>query len=113
MEPKEIIEGVRDALSVRRVFGEPIERDGVTVIPASAWIGGGGGGSGSGGKGGTSDVAETGDGGGMGFGGLAWASGVFEIRGDRVTWHPAIDLSRILMLLVPIALALIRAFARR
>ena len=46
MEARELIEGVREALSVRQVFGEPVERDGVTVIPAATVIGGGGGGGG-------------------------------------------------------------------
>jgi uncharacterized spore protein YtfJ len=29
------IEQARDALTVKRVFGDPVERDGVTVIPAA------------------------------------------------------------------------------
>ena len=33
MDARELMKGVRDALSVRQVFGEPVERDGVTVIP--------------------------------------------------------------------------------
>ena len=36
---------VRDAMSVKRVFGEPYEQDGVTIIPV-AWVAGGGGGGG-------------------------------------------------------------------
>ena len=48
MDPRELIKGVREALSVRQVFGEPVERDGVTVIPAATVIGGGGGGGGEG-----------------------------------------------------------------
>jgi uncharacterized spore protein YtfJ len=32
----------RDAISVRKVFGDPVERDGVTVIPAARIAGGGG-----------------------------------------------------------------------
>ena len=102
MGPKQISEGARDALSVRRVFGEPVERDGVTVIPASAWLGGGGGGT----SGGDADSAEST---GMGFGGLAWPAGAYEIRDGRVRWHPATDWSRLLMILVPVILALIKA----
>ncbi len=48
MDPRELIKGAREALSVRQVFGEPVERDGVTVIPAATVIGGGGGGGGEG-----------------------------------------------------------------
>ena len=46
MDPRELIKGVREAMGVRQVFGEPVERDGVTVIPAATVIGGGGGGGG-------------------------------------------------------------------
>jgi uncharacterized spore protein YtfJ len=33
---QEILTNARDAMTVRRVFGEPYERDGVTVIPVAA-----------------------------------------------------------------------------
>ena len=35
MDLRELTKGVREALSARQVFGEPVERDGVTVIPAA------------------------------------------------------------------------------
>ncbi len=35
---------IRDSLTVSRVYGEPVERDGVTVIPAALVVAGGGGG---------------------------------------------------------------------
>jgi uncharacterized spore protein YtfJ len=35
-----LIEGHRDAVTVKRVFGEPYERNGVTVIPAASVVGG-------------------------------------------------------------------------
>ena len=50
----EILEGARDALSARRVFGEPIEQKGVTV-------------------------------------------GAYVIRGQQVSWVPAVDVSRIVL----------------
>ena len=37
----ELLSGTRDAISVKRVFGDPIETEGVTIIPA-AKVGGGG-----------------------------------------------------------------------
>jgi hypothetical protein len=40
-----IAEG-QDAITVRRVFAEPYERDGIVVIPPAEIRGGGGGGSG-------------------------------------------------------------------
>jgi uncharacterized spore protein YtfJ len=42
----ELLKGHREAITVKRVFGDPYEKDGVTVIPAAKVIGGGGGGEG-------------------------------------------------------------------
>ena len=117
MDPRELTQGVRDALSVRQVFGEPVERDGVTVIPAATVIGGGGGGAGEGagqppgGDGETEPQSQSGLG--LGFGGLMWPAGAFEIRGDRVTWRPAIDLTRVLLMALTLAIAVARARGRR
>ena len=116
MDPRELIKGVRDALSVRQVFGEPVERGGVTVIPAATVIGGGGGGSeGAQQPSNTDGEAEPQgpSGVGVGFGGLMWPAGAFEIRDDRVTWRPAIDLTRVLVLLLMLAIAVVRARGRR
>ena len=43
---EELVKGHRDAITVKRVFGEPFQKDGVTVIPAAKVMGGGGGGRG-------------------------------------------------------------------
>ena len=40
MNVDELLGGARDAISVRRVFGDPIEHDGVMVVPV-AKVGGG------------------------------------------------------------------------
>ena len=117
MEARELIEGVRDALSVRQVFGEPVERDGVTVIPAATVMGGGGGG-GEGArppddtkvKGGEPESQSSF---GTGFGGVMWPAGAFEIRDGRVTWRPAIDVTRVLVMVLVLAIALVRASGRR
>jgi uncharacterized spore protein YtfJ len=53
------IHQVEEAISVRRAFGEPYEKDGVTVIPAARVSGGAGGGGGE---------APDGEGGGTGTG---------------------------------------------
>jgi uncharacterized spore protein YtfJ len=45
MEVQDVIAQARDALTVKRVFGEPYEKDGVTIIPAATVQGGAGGGS--------------------------------------------------------------------
>ena len=44
----ELMTDAREVLTVRRVFGEPYEKNGVTFIPAAAVRGGGGGGGGNG-----------------------------------------------------------------
>jgi uncharacterized spore protein YtfJ len=109
---RELIGAVREAMSARRVYGEPVERDGVTVIPAATVIGGGGTGIGEGASEGPE--AERRPGGfGAGFGGLMWPAGAFEIREGRVTWRPAIDLTRVLITALALGIALVRARSRR
>ncbi|MBI2773982.1 MAG: sporulation protein [Chloroflexi bacterium] len=78
------IDRARDVLTVKRVFGEPVERDGVTVIPAANVRGGGGGGSGPEGSGGS----------GGGFGISASPAGAYVIRDGDVRWEPAFNLNR-------------------
>jgi uncharacterized spore protein YtfJ len=90
--------GTRDALTVKRVYGDPVERDGVTVIPAAAVRGGAGGG----GEGG-----ESGSGGG-GFGIVARPVGAYVIRDGTVSWRPAIDANRLLLLLATLVYVLAR-----
>ncbi len=42
----------------------------------------------------------------MGLGVIAWPSGAFEIREDRVTWRPTPDVARILFAALAVVLAL-------
>ncbi|HYY06103.1 MAG TPA: hypothetical protein VE997_05965 [Candidatus Limnocylindria bacterium] len=116
MDAREAFEAARAALSARQVFGEPVERDGVTVIPAATVIGGGGGGGGGRrSREGEATRPDEEGGAGMGFGLVAWASGAFEIRDGRVTWRPAIDLTRILLAAIGVGTLLARGIlaARR
>lgn len=83
MQAKEILERATDALSVKRVFGEPYERNGVTIVPVAKYGGGGGAGG------------DTEGNGGGGFGLGANPAGVYVIRGDDVRWEPAIDVNAI------------------
>jgi uncharacterized spore protein YtfJ len=89
MKPLELVAEAKDAITVRRVFGDPIERDGTTVIPAAAVRGGGGGGGGQ--------DAEGSGGGGSGFGLDARPVGAFVVRNGEVRWEPAFDLSRVIL----------------
>ncbi len=78
----------RDAMRVGRVFGDPYERDGVTVIPAAKISGGGGGGGGQG----ESEEGETGGGFGTGFRLSARPVGMIVIdRDGEVSWRPTVD----------------------
>jgi uncharacterized spore protein YtfJ len=81
----EMLTGVRDALRAQVVYGEPIERNGVMIIPAAKVRGGGGGGG---------DAQENGGG---GFGLSAKPAGAWIIRGEKVSWEPAIDVNRIVL----------------
>jgi uncharacterized spore protein YtfJ len=83
----ELSDAVRDSATVKRVFGDPIERDGVTVIPVAS-IGGGGGAGGGG--------TETDGGGGGAFGVGAKPVGVYVIRNGEVSWRPALDVNKII-----------------
>jgi uncharacterized spore protein YtfJ len=85
---------VRDALSVRQVFGEPFAVDGTTVIPVAAVRGGGGGGSG---EGNAPEGQGSGTGSGMGFGVSSRALGVYVVKDGTVRWEPALDVSRLAM----------------
>jgi uncharacterized spore protein YtfJ len=108
MDMKETIEAARDSLTARRVYGEPYERNGVTVIPAASVQGGGGGGSG--------DQPDGKTGGGGGFGLRAKPVGAYVIRGEEVSWEPALDLNRAILggqLLALVGLLVLRSIRRR
>jgi uncharacterized spore protein YtfJ len=88
------LDAVKDVLTVKRVFGEAYELDGVTVIPVAAVRGGGGGG---GGEGDTPDAQGTGSGAGLGFGVNVRPVGAFVVKDGTATWSPSIDPMRIVM----------------
>ena len=83
MNVDEMVHGTQDAMNVGRIFGEPIEKDGVTIIPVAKMMGGAGGGGGA-------DAA-----GGGGFGLRARPAGVYVIKEGSVRWEPALDVNRI------------------
>lgn len=87
-----------DAISVRRVFGEPYEKDGLTIVPVAVVAGGGGGGEGH-----DEEKHQGGEGGGYGLAGRP--AGVYVIRGSEVKWEPAVDVNRIVTMLGLVAAA--------
>ena len=112
MNPKEILDQARDTFTVRRVFGEPIERDGVLVVPVARVRGGGGAGSGEG-RGDEPEARGSGSGG--GWGAEARPVGVFVIAGQDVRWVPAVDINRIVLggqIVAIVGLLVVRAIIR-
>lgn len=95
-------------MSVKRVYGDPYEKNGVTVIPAARVQGGAGAGSGE---------APQGQGGGSGggFGLNAKPVGAYVIRGDDVAWRPAVDVNRVILgaqIVALVALLVARSIAK-
>lgn len=107
------LDAVKDMMTVKQVFGDAYEKDGVTVIPVAEVRGGGGGGGG----GGTDPRnQQQGSGTGMGFGVRARPAGVFTINNGDVAWLPAVDVTRIVVggqFVALGALLVLRAFIRR
>jgi uncharacterized spore protein YtfJ len=101
MNVDEMLTGVRDKMRADMVYGEPIERNGTLVVPAAKIRGGGGGGG----------DAQHNEGGGFGL--TAKPAGAWIIRGDQVSWEPAIDINRVILggqLVAIFALLALRAF---
>jgi uncharacterized spore protein YtfJ len=112
MDVNELLQQTRDTLTVTKLFGEPHERNGVTVIPVAAVRGGGGGGRG---EGPGPEGVGTGSGSGGGFGLTAKPAGVYVIEGDRVSWRPAVDVNRIVLggqIVMIVALLVLRSVLR-
>jgi uncharacterized spore protein YtfJ len=98
----EILATAKETITVSRVFGEPHEVAGLTLVPVAVVSGGGGGGG--------SQDENGGEGGGFGMNGRP--AGAYVIKDGQVSWHPAVDVTRIVTVgvagLVAIALVLSR-----
>ena len=107
MKVTDVVNSAKDAITVKRVYADPYERDGLTVIPAAVVTGGGGGGTGHDEKG------QEGEGGGFGISGRP--AGAYVIKGGHVSWRPAVDPNRIMTMagLVLIAWLVTRPFTAR
>lgn len=97
MKATDVLTQASDAVTVRRVYGEPFEKDGLTVIPAAVVSGGGGAG------GGHDDKGNEGEGGGFGMGGRP--AGAYVLKNGEVSWRPAVDPNRMVMVLGAVAIA--------
>jgi uncharacterized spore protein YtfJ len=105
MHVDEIVAAAKDVITVQRIFGEPYERDGVTVIPAAAVSGGLGAGTG------TDENGRNGEGGGYGLSGRP--VGAFVIKDGDVTWKPTLDPARIVTTAAVVAVAVAYLLTRR
>jgi uncharacterized spore protein YtfJ len=91
------------------VFGAPVEREGVTIVPVAATRFGIGGGGGS-----DPDNGQDGDGGGAG--GMASASGYIELKDGRSRYVPVVHPMRMLAVVcgtVLAALGILRGAPKR
>lgn len=103
MTPEDLLKRAGDQLSVRRVFGEPVEREGTLVIPVAVAIGGG--------SGGTAPADQGGEGG--GFGGVVRGIGVYSVREGQVRFVPAVDLTALALVSLLLIRTVFRAHRRR
>jgi uncharacterized spore protein YtfJ len=106
----DVVNEARGAMRASEVFGAPYEKNGVTIIPAAKISGGAGGGG----------DQQNPQAGGVGFGVSSRPVGAFVIKGGDVSWQPAIDLNRVILMgqLVAIvalmtARTIVKAFAKR
>ncbi|MBF6301513.1 sporulation protein [Nocardia amamiensis] len=104
MKVEDVLASAKDAMTVQRVYAEPVEQDGTTLIAAAAVSGGGGGGGGS-----DKDGQE---GSGVGFGLGAKPVGVYVLRDGRVSWQPAIDVNRLITVVGVVAVTALLVGAR-
>jgi uncharacterized spore protein YtfJ len=100
MDLEALLQGHRDAVNVRRIYGDPIEQDGMTVVPATAIFGGTGGGG------------DTEGNGGGGFGLIGRPVGAWVIKDGDVTWRPAFDLTRLAVIGALTLFAVVRMLRR-
>jgi uncharacterized spore protein YtfJ len=87
MKVDELLSTARESLTVRRVYGDPIERDGLLLVPAATVAGGFGGGTGK------DTGGQEGEGGGFGMAGRP--AGAYVVANGQVSWRPAVDVNRV------------------
>jgi hypothetical protein len=86
MNMPEVLDQVRSSIDAKRVYADAVHEDGVTVVPAATVRGGGGGGS-----------DEVGAAGG-GFGIVGNPTGAWVVKEGKVSWKPAIDATKVLVI---------------
>lgn len=95
MRVMDVVNEVKGAMGASVVFGTPYEKNGVTIIPAAKIAGGAGGGG----------DQQNPQAGGVGFGVYSRPVGAFIIKSGEVTWQPALDLNRVILMGQVVAIA--------
>ena len=83
MEPLDVFQQTQENLNARRVFGEPFQSDGATILPVAV-VGGGGG---------AGNKPDQHGSVGLGFG--ARPAGVYVIKNGDAKWRPAVNVNLI------------------
>jgi uncharacterized spore protein YtfJ len=101
IENDRLLDTLREAANgatAGRVFGEPVIHGDIVLVPVARVAGGGGGGGGTSGQDSAAEEPGPGDSGsGGGFGTTAKGLGVFMLKNGQVTWHPALDVTRVVL----------------
>jgi uncharacterized spore protein YtfJ len=84
MDVEHVLQRSTELMSAARVFGTPIERDGITLVPV-AWIVGGGGGAVGG--------APESPGDGAGFGVVSVPIGAYAIKNGEARFIPSYNVA--------------------
>jgi len=88
MRVMDVVNEAKGAMRASEVFGTPYEKNGITVIPAAKIAGGAGGGG----------DQQNPQAGGAGFGVSSRPVGAFVIKNGEVSWQPALDLNRVILM---------------
>jgi uncharacterized spore protein YtfJ len=99
---------------VKTIFGDPVEKDGVTVIPVARARWGVGGGSNAGGNT-RENQTDEGSGAGGGRGVTVSPAGYVEVRDGRARFHPIYDPANVAQIIVAsgiVAVLVLRAVRR-
>ena len=105
MKIEELFTKARNSVEAKMVFAEPIERNGLTVIPAARVAAGGGGGNGR------DRHGQEGEGGGLGL--TARPVGAYVIEDGKLRWEPAVDVNRLATIAGAIVVAALWLSTRR
>lgn len=105
MQVDQLVRDAKDTITVKRVYGDPLEKNGLTFIPVASVAGGGGGGSGRDKDGGTGD--------GGGFGATGRPAGAYVIKDGEVRWQPAVDVNRLVATLGTVVIVWLLTRGRR